>query len=50
MAIKPTKAGARARTSPSAPTLSIVVPLFNEARGLADLHERIAEVARYLQG
>jgi len=48
MAVKPTKAGARARTS--APTLSIVVPLFNEAGGLAALHERIAEVARYLQG
>jgi glycosyltransferase involved in cell wall biosynthesis len=50
MALKPTKAGARARTSSSAPMLSIVVPLFNEARGLAALHERIAEVARYLQG
>src|SRR6476659_7656029 len=49
MAVKPTKAGARARTSSSAPPLSIVVPLFNEARGLAALHERIAEVARYLQ-
>src|SRR4029079_2239318 len=49
MAAKPTKAGARTRTSPSAPTLSIVVPLFKEARGLAALHERIAEVARFLQ-
>src|SRR6187431_1872536 len=49
MAVKPTKAGARARTSSSAPPLSIVVPLFNEARGLAALHERIAEVARFLQ-
>jgi glycosyltransferase involved in cell wall biosynthesis len=29
--------------------LSIVVPLFNEAVGLQALHERIAEVARYLQ-
>jgi polyisoprenyl-phosphate glycosyltransferase len=29
--------------------LSIVVPLFNEAEGLQALHERIAEVARYLQ-
>ena len=48
MAVKPTKAGARARTS--APTLSIVVPLFNEAGGLGALHERIAEVARYLRG
>ncbi len=33
----------------SVPTLSIVVPLFNEAKGLPGLHERIAEVARYLQ-
>jgi glycosyltransferase involved in cell wall biosynthesis len=29
--------------------LSIVVPLFNEAKGLRGLHDRIAEVARYLQ-
>src|SRR5579872_2964648 len=29
--------------------LSIVVPLFNEARGLARLHEKIAEVARGLR-
>ena len=49
MAARPTKSGARTRASSSAPTLSIVVPLFNEARGLPDLHERIAEVARYLQ-
>jgi glycosyltransferase involved in cell wall biosynthesis len=49
MAVKPTKPGARARTSPSASTLSVVIPLFNEATGLPDLHERIAEVARYLQ-
>jgi glycosyltransferase involved in cell wall biosynthesis len=49
MAVKPTKSASRARASPSAPTLSVVVPLFNEAEGLAGLHERIAEVARYLQ-
>lgn len=49
MAVKPTKAASRARASPSAPTLSVVVPLFNEAEGLPGLHERIAEVARYLQ-
>src|SRR5689334_1419565 len=48
MAVKPTKAGSRARAS-STPMLSIVVPLFNEAKGLQALHERIAEVARYLQ-
>jgi len=31
------------------PGLSIVVPVFNEAKGLAALHERIAEVARGLK-
>jgi glycosyltransferase involved in cell wall biosynthesis len=31
------------------PGLSIIVPLFNEAKGLAGLHERIAEVARFLK-
>jgi polyisoprenyl-phosphate glycosyltransferase len=49
MAVRPTKAGVRARGSSSAALLSIVVPLFNEAQGLAGLHERLAEVARYLQ-
>jgi polyisoprenyl-phosphate glycosyltransferase len=49
MAVKPTKSGSRARISSSASALSIVVPLLNEAAGLSDLHERIAEVARYLQ-
>jgi len=29
--------------------MSVVIPLFNEAKGLPALHERIAEVARYLQ-
>ena len=49
MAAKPTKAGTRARAPSSTPTLSVVIPLFNEAKGLPGLHERIAEVARYLQ-
>jgi glycosyltransferase involved in cell wall biosynthesis len=49
MPLKPTKPGARATQSQSVAGLSIVVPLFNEARGLAGLHERIAEVARFLQ-
>ena len=49
MAVKPAKSGSRARISSSASALSIVVPLLNEAAGLSDLHERIAEVARYLQ-
>jgi len=49
MAVKPAKSASRARISLSASALSIVVPLLNEAAGLSDLHERIAEVARYLQ-
>jgi len=49
MPVKPTKLGARATQSRSVPGLSIVVPLFNEAKGLAGLHERIAEVARFLK-
>ncbi len=49
MPAKPTKTAARATPSRSAPGLSIVVPLFNEAKGLARLHERIAEVARFLK-
>ena len=31
------------------PGLSIVIPVFNEAKGLAGLHERISEVARFLK-
>jgi polyisoprenyl-phosphate glycosyltransferase len=34
----------------AAPGLSVVIPVFNEANGLPALHERIAEVARYLDG
>ena len=49
MAAKSTKPGARAAQSRPLPGLSIVVPLFNEAKGLARLHERIAEVARFLK-
>src|SRR5215470_18791454 len=49
MAAKSTKSGSRARASALTPTLTIVIPLFNEAKGLPALHERIAEVARYLQ-
>ncbi|HEY7231606.1 MAG TPA: glycosyltransferase family 2 protein [Pseudolabrys sp.] len=49
MAARPTKSSTRVRTSSSAPLLSVVVPLFNEAKGLVGLHERISEVARYLQ-
>ncbi len=46
MAVKATKAGARTR---SASGLSIVVPLFNEANGLANLHARILDVAGRLK-
>src|SRR5476651_2363039 len=49
MAAKSIKSGARAASTRAVPGLSIVVPLFNEAKGLAGLHERIAEVARFLQ-
>ena len=49
MPAKSTISAARARPSPAAPGLSIVVPIFNEAKGLARLHERIAEVARGLK-
>src|SRR5476649_379170 len=49
MAAKSAKSGARATPSRSFPGLSIVVPLFNEAKGLVSLHERIAEVARFLK-
>src|SRR5215471_402777 len=49
MAVRPAKPGARTRTSSSTSMLSVVVPLFNEAEGLPGLHERIAEVTRYLQ-
>jgi glycosyltransferase involved in cell wall biosynthesis len=49
MAAKTTKSGARAARPRSTAGLSIVVPVFNEAKGLPGLHERIAEVARHLQ-
>jgi len=49
MPAKPTKSATRARPAPSVTGLSIVVPVFNEAKGLARLHERIAEVARSLK-
>ena len=44
MAVKPRKAAARTK-----PGLSIVVPLFNEAKGLAHLHGRIIEAAERLK-
>jgi len=50
MAAKSTRSGVRAAHMRAAPGLSIVVPVFNEAKGLPALHERIAEVARFLRG
>jgi polyisoprenyl-phosphate glycosyltransferase len=44
----PAKPRPRARAAKTAPGLSIVVPLFNEANGLARLHARLVEVARAL--
>ena len=49
MAAKPAKSNTRGARQASTPGLSIVVPVFNEAKGLAALHERIAEVARWLK-
>jgi glycosyltransferase involved in cell wall biosynthesis len=50
MPVKTAKNSARSPRPGSVPGLSIVVPVFNEARGLAALHERLAEIARYLRG
>jgi len=51
MATKPAKTRAAAGRSKSGlmPGLSVVIPMFNEAKGLARLHERIAEVARFFK-
>jgi len=46
MAAKASKAASRAGTVPG---LSIVVPLFNEANGLANLHARVLDVAGRLK-
>ncbi len=49
MPAKITKTGSRAGKSRPTEGLSIVVPVLNEAKGLPSLHERIAEVARFLK-
>jgi polyisoprenyl-phosphate glycosyltransferase len=49
MAANTTQSGTHAAQGRGATGLSIVVPVFNEAKGLPALHERIAEMARYLQ-
>ena len=48
MPAKTTKSPVRAAKPRPDEGLSIVVPVFNEAKGLPRLHERIAEVARFL--
>jgi glycosyltransferase involved in cell wall biosynthesis len=48
MSSKPSKSATRA-PSRTASGLSIIVPVYNEAKGLASLHERITEVARGLK-
>jgi glycosyltransferase involved in cell wall biosynthesis len=50
MPAKTARSGGRTARGKGAPGLSIVVPVFNESRGLPALHERIAETARYLEG
>ncbi|MDI1343218.1 MAG: glycosyltransferase family 2 protein [Pseudolabrys sp.] len=49
MPAKTTKSSVRATKPRLDDGLSIVVPVFNEAKGLPGLHERIAEVARFLK-
>ena len=48
MPVKPTRSGERAGRSIAGPGLSVVVPVFNEARALRDLHERLSQIARFL--
>jgi glycosyltransferase involved in cell wall biosynthesis len=48
MTAKSGRSGSHAEHSRAEPGLSIVVPVFNEAKGLPGLHERICEVARFL--
>ena len=49
MPAKSSKSSVPTPRQAAAAGLSIVVPVFNEAKGLARLHERIAEVARFLK-
>ena len=49
MPVKSSKSSAAAARSSAGTGLSIVVPVFNEALGLAALHERILAVARALK-
>jgi len=49
MPAKVAKSGSKKTRHPAATGLSIVVPLFNEAKGLAHLHEQIVAVARRIK-
>jgi len=49
MASKAATTRARAKRPAAAAGLSIVIPAFNEAKGLATLHQRIVEIARRLK-
>jgi glycosyltransferase involved in cell wall biosynthesis len=49
MAARSIKPSVQATPTRALPGMSIVVPLFNEAKGLTRLHERIADVARFLK-
>ena len=48
MATKTTRSGTKTARAKGVAGLSIVVPVYNEAKGLPALHERIAEMARHL--
>jgi len=48
MTAQTTRTGTRTAQNRGTPGLSIVVPVFNEAKGLPSLHERLSEVARFL--
>jgi len=48
MTAQTTRSSARTAQTRGTPGLSIVVPVFNESKGLPSLHERLSEVARFL--
>ena len=50
MPAKTTRSGGRTARSRAVPGRSLVVPVFNEALGLATLHARLTEVASFLAG
>ncbi|MCK9918739.1 glycosyltransferase family 2 protein [Microbacteriaceae bacterium K1510] len=48
MTAQSTRSGTRTAQTRGTQGLSIVVPVFNESKGLPSLHERLSEVARFL--